>query len=150
MPTIITLTRGEDNGTPNNHPYMTGQWFSEFMNKNRASAVFTIIVGVLMLGMWTMLVFTGQVPYLDTPQVEIKLHIFTELLTSEALILGGISVLRGWKPLNRLHFVSQGMLIYAIINSSGYYIDLGETAMVAMFSILLIGTLSSLLVFRQD
>jgi len=103
-----------------------------------------------MMGMWTMLVFTGQVPYLDTPQVEIKLHIFTELVTAGALILGGISVLRGWESLNRLHYVSQGMLIYAIINSSGYYIDLGETAMTAMFGVMLIGTLASLLVFRLD
>jgi hypothetical protein len=129
---------------------MIGQWFSESMDKNRASAFFTIIVGVLMMGMWTLLVFTGQVPYLDTPQMEIKLHIFTEMLTAGALILGGLSVLWSWKRLNRLHYVSQGMLIYAIINSSGYYIDLGETAMAAMFGVLLIGTLASLLVFKQD
>ena len=120
------------------------------MDKTRASAFFTIIVGFLMMGMWTMLVFTGQVPYLDTPQMEIKLHIFTEILTAGALILGGLSVLWSWKRLNRLHYVSQGMLIYAIINSSGYYIDLGETAMAAMFGVLLIGTLASLLVFKQD
>jgi hypothetical protein len=129
---------------------MIGQWFSESMDKNRASAFFTIIVGVLRMGMWTLLVFTGQVPYLDTPQMEIKLHIFTEMLTAGALILGGLSVLWSWKRLNRLHYVSQGMLIYAIINSSGYYIDLGETAMAAMFGVLLIGTLASLLVFKQD
>lgn len=120
------------------------------MDKNRVSAFFTIIVGVLMMGMWTMLVFTGQVPYLDTPQLEIKLHIFTELLTAGALIVGGLSVLRGWKPLNCLHYVSQGMLIYAIINSSGYYIDLGETTMAVMFGLLLIGTLVSLLVFSKE
>ena len=120
------------------------------MDNRRASAYFTIIVGVLMMGMWIMLVFTGQVPYLDTPQVEIKLHIFTELLTAGALILGGVSMLRRWKRLNPLHYVSQGMLIYALINSSGYYIDLGEAAMAAMFGFLLLGTLASLLVFRQD
>jgi hypothetical protein len=129
---------------------MIGQWFSVSMDKRKASAFFTIIVGVLMMGMWTMLVFTGQVPYLDTPQLEIKLHIFTELLTAGALMLGGISVLLGWKRLNPLHYVSQGMLLYSLINSSGYYIDLGETAMTAMFGVLLIGTLASLLVFKQD
>jgi len=120
------------------------------MDKRKASAFFTIIVGVLMMGMWTMLVFTGQVPYLDTPQLEIKLHIFTELLTAGALMLGGISVLLGWKRLNPLHYVSQGMLLYSLINSSGYYIDLGETTMTAMFGVLLIGTLASLLVFKQE
>ena len=120
------------------------------MNKRKASGLFTILVGILMMGMWTMLVFTGQVPYLDTPQMEIKLHIFTEMLTAGALILGGISVLRNWVRLKFLHYVSQGMLIYAIINSSGYYIDLGETAMAAMFGLLFIGTILSLHVFSQE
>jgi hypothetical protein len=118
------------------------------MNSRVASAWFTILVGILMMGMWSMLVLTGQVPYLDTPQLEIKLHIFTEMLTASALILGGVSVLRGWKKLASLHYVSQGMLIYAIINSSGYYIDLGETAMAGMFGALFLGTLASLYYYQ--
>ena len=119
------------------------------MNSRVASAWFTIVVGLLMMAMWIMLVLTGQVPYLDTPQLEIKLHIFTEMLTAAALIVGGLSVLRGWK-LVPLHSVSQGMLIYAIINSSGYYLDLGETAMAGMFGALLIGTLASLYFYRSE
>jgi hypothetical protein len=119
------------------------------MNKRRASATYTIIVGLLMMGMWSMLVLTNQVPYLDTPQVEIKLHIFTEMLTALTLIIGGVSVLRGWERLTWLHNVSQGMLIYAIINSSGYYIDMGETAMAVMFGVLLVGTMISLITFND-
>ena len=42
------------------------------------------------------------------------------------------------------------MLIYAIINSSGYYIDLGETAMAAMFDVLLLGTFASLYFYRSE
>ncbi|MCW4012550.1 MAG: hypothetical protein NWF07_06095 [Candidatus Bathyarchaeota archaeon] len=120
------------------------------MNKGKASAVFTILVGLLMMGMWSMLVLTNQVPYLDTPQVEIKLHILTEMLTALMLILGGLSVLRGWERIMNLHYVSQGMLIYAIINSSGYYIDLGETVMAVMFGVLLVGTIVSLIVFKDS
>ena len=56
------------------------------MNR-RASDYFGIIMGLMMAGMWTILVLTSQVPPLDTPQVEIKLHIFTELLTACLLIL---------------------------------------------------------------
>lgn len=114
------------------------------MDKHRASAVYTIIVGFLMMGMWSMLVLTNQVPYLGTPQVEIKLHIFTEILTALTLILGGVTVIRGWKH-KEIHLVSQGMLIYTIINSSGYYIDLGETGITVMFGVLLIGTIISLI-----
>ena len=120
------------------------------MNKRRGSAVFTILVGLLMMGMWGMLVFTNQVPYLDTPEMEIKLHILTEMLTAVLLVLGGVSVLRGWENLTNLHYVSQGMLIYAVINSSGYYIDMGEPMMVVMFGVLLIGTFISLKVFNDS
>lgn len=123
---------------------------NDAMNKRKASAGFTIVVGLLMMGMWSMLVLTGQVPYLDTPQVEIKLHIFTEMLTALMLIIGGVSVLRGWTNLVNLHYISQGMLIYAIINSSGYYIDMGEIAMTAMFGVLLVGTFVSLIVFSSE
>jgi hypothetical protein len=120
------------------------------MNKRKASAVFTIAVGLLMMGMWSMLVLTNQVPYLDTPLVEIKLHILTETLTAVMLILGGVSVLRGWEKLTNIHYVSQGMLIYAIINSSGYYIDIGEPAMAGMFGVLLVGTIVSLMFFKDS
>jgi len=119
------------------------------MNRRRASAVFAIFVGLLMLGMWSTLILTNQVPYLDTPQMEIKLHILTEMLTAVMLIIGGVSVLRNYEKLINLHYVSQGMLIYAIINSSGYYIDLGELIMVVMFGGLLIGTVISLMFFKD-
>jgi len=113
------------------------------MNR-RASAYFGIFMGLMMAGMWTILVLTGQVPHLDTPQVEIKLHIFTELITACLLVLGGVSLLHEWKSDRFLPFISHGMLIYAIINSSGYYIDLGETHMAGVFGVVLIGTILSL------
>ena len=119
------------------------------MNKRRASAIFTIFVGLLMMGMWSMLILTNQVPYLDTPQMEIKLHILTEMLTAVMLIIGGVSVLRDYEKLTNLHYVSQGMLIYSIINSSGYYIDLGELMMAVMFGFLLLGTVISLMFFKD-
>lgn len=130
--------------------YISDLEFNEAMNKRKASAVFTIIVGLLMIGMWSMLVLTGQVPYLDTPQMEIKLHILTEMLTATLLIIGGVSVLKGWERLTYLQYVSQGMLIYAIINSSGYYIDMGEPAMAVMFGVLLVGSIISLIFFRES
>ena len=119
------------------------------MDKRRLSAVYTIIVGCLMLAMWGMLVFTNQVPYLNTPQLEIKLHILTETLTAMLLILGGVTVLRNWNH-TEIHYVSQGMLIYAVINSSGYYIDLGELGMVIMFGALLVCTVCSILVYASS
>lgn len=49
-----------------------------------------------------------------------------------------------------LHIISQGTLLYAILNSSGYYIDRGETGMVFMFGVLLVGTVVSLILFLSE
>ena len=120
------------------------------MNRGRLVAGYSIVVGLMMTGLWVMLISTGQVPYLDTPQVEIKLHILTELITAWSLILGGVSILKNWTVKRFLPYVSHGMLLYAIINSSGYYIDLGNTEMTVMFSVLLVCTLVSLYFYSGE
>ena len=94
--------------------------FSTGMDKRRASGVYAIFVGLLMMSMWSMLVLTSKVTYLDTPQMEIKLHIFTEMLTALMLILGGTTVIRGWEKLTKVHYVSQGMLMRARLCSVFY------------------------------
>lgn len=102
-----------------------------------------------MIGMWSMLFLSDQVPGLDSAQVEIKLHILTEMLTALMLIIGGLSVLMKRRH-TELHIISQSMLLYDILNSSGYYIDKGETVMVFMFGVLLVGTVVSLILFLSE
>ena len=100
------LILGGDSGiTDDQSTYIGGSAFSDAMNKRRASAYFTVTVGLLMMGMWGLLLLTGQVPYMDTPQLEIKLHIFTEMITAGSLILRGVSILREWKSLIKLHYI---------------------------------------------
>jgi hypothetical protein len=89
------------------------------------------------------------VPGFNSAQIEIKLHIFTEMLTALMLIVGGLSVLMKWRH-TELHIISHGMLLYAILNSSGYYIDRGEVGMVFMFGVLLVGTVVSLILFLSE
>lgn len=120
------------------------------MNRERIVAGYCIFIGILITGLWVMLISTGQVPYLDTPQLEIKIHIATELITAWSLILGGVSILKDWKMKRFLPYVSQGMLLYSILNSSGYYLDLGETGMALMFASLLVCTLASLVVYSSE
>ncbi len=120
------------------------------MSHERIVAGYSILVGLLMTGLWVMLISTGQVPYLDSPQVEIKLHIVTELITAWSLILGGVSIFKGWALKRILPYISHGMLLYSIINSSGYYLDLGETGMAGMFAILLVCTIASIVVYSRD
>jgi len=118
------------------------------MKKSKISAIFTIIVGFLMISMWTGLILTGQVPGLMSPQLEIKIHIITEMLTAGALIIGGISVIKEWSSLRDLHLVSQGMLVYAVLNSSGYYIDRNQFTITILFAMILVGTVLSLITYN--
>lgn len=65
------------------------------------------------------------------------------------LIIGGLSVFMKGRH-TELHIISHGMLLYAILNSSGYYIDWGELGMVFMFGVLLVGTVVSLILFLSE
>jgi len=42
------------------------------------------------------------------------------------------------------------MLSYSVINSSGYYGDLGNFAMIVMFGVILIGVITSLFLFKKQ
>ena len=120
------------------------------MNNQRIVAGYSIAVGLMIIGLWVMLISTGQVPYLDTPQMEIKLHIVTEIITALMLIIGGVSILKGWSLKRKFPYIALGMLLYSILNSSGYYIDLGETGMAAMFAVLLFCTVAALLSYSGE
>ena len=69
------------------------------------SAVFALIVGIGMIGMWSFLLLTKQVPELETEPLRIRFHIAAEFATSIALVTGGIGLLTGqswsrsiWSP----------------------------------------------------
>jgi hypothetical protein len=68
-----------------------------------------------------------------------------ELLLALALLISGIAILRlnpwGEKAL----LIALGMAIYSEINSPGYFAQLGQWALVAMFAILLVGAVWSVM-----
>ena len=49
-----------------------------------------------------------------------------------------------------LLFLSKGLLIYAILNASGYYAQLGNIAMIIMFSIILISAINLLIINYKE
>ena len=59
-------------------------------------------------------------------------------------------MIKEWSRLRDLHLVSQGMLIYAVLNSSGYYIDRNELTITILFTIILIGTTLSLITNKEN
>lgn len=102
-------------------------------------AWYGISVGALIILQWIFFLATGSVPQLKTAVWEIGFHISAELLLATALVVGGIATLKS-KPWGRLVLlVALGMAIYSEINSPGYFAQLGQWPLVAMFAFLLSG-----------
>jgi hypothetical protein len=111
------------------------------MNREPIRAGYTILVGVAMLGLWGMFYATGRIPELTTAPYEIGYHLAAETLTALALVTAGVGLFRCHAWAWRLYPVALGMLLYTVINSAGYYAQLGEIAMVGMFTVLTAATL---------
>lgn len=105
------------------------------------AASYAIAVGVLIIGQWTFFLASGQVPELQTEPFRIAFHLVAEGVTAIGLIGSGIALLRRKSWAREAAFASLGMLTYTILVSPGYFAELGEWPLVAMFGVLLILTL---------
>jgi hypothetical protein len=85
------------------------------------SGIFAILIGLGIIGLWTMLILTEQVPELESESVAIKFHVTAEMTMGILSLLGGIFLLTGlsWAPY--FFILAMGLIIYAAINSAGYY-----------------------------
>lgn len=105
---------------------------------------FEIGVGVAIAGLWTVLLLTGRVPELDEGRRDILFHLGAEYLTAALLVGAGVAVLvTARSTATLLAAVAAGALLYTTINSPGYYADLGDWAMVAMFAVLAVATMTT-------
>ncbi|MFX1470765.1 MAG: hypothetical protein ACFFB8_19170 [Promethearchaeota archaeon] len=106
------------------------------------SGIYAIIVGIGIIGLWTMLLLTNQVPELKTEPVAIRFHITVEMTMGILSLLSGIFLLIGlsWAPY--FFILAMGLVIYAVINSSGYYSQRNQWSFVIMFGIILITSVS--------
>ena len=104
------------------------------MRIGKIAAVYSFIVGIAMIGMWTVFVLTGQVPELNTEPIRVSMHILGEIATALALLIGGYGMWTDKKWGLQAYMLSMGMLLYTLIVSPGYYAQSGSIAMVGMFA----------------
>lgn len=109
----------------------------------RFAGIYGITVGILIFIQWVFFLVTAHIPETATAPFEITFHLAAEFMTSVVIIAGGISVLRHKPWAARLYYLASGMLIYAVINSAGYFIQLGQWPFVVMFAALLFLTVVS-------
>ena len=99
-------------------------------------AIFAILVGIGMIGQWSFLYLSKQIPELETERIRILFHIAAELLTALGLIVGGIGLLVNSAWGVPVYLVASGMLLYTAIVSPGYFAQKGQWAWLGMFGAL--------------
>jgi hypothetical protein len=70
--------------------------------------------------------------------IEISLHLISEFSMAVLLLISGISILRDKKYGRTIFLISNGMLIYSVMNAAGYYGQRNNFIMVGMFSIIFV------------
>lgn len=106
-------------------------------------AWYGILVGCLMIVQWAFSIVSGGVPEFKTAPWEIAFHLAAEMFTALMLIAGGIAALKSIPRANQILLVSLGMVMYSEMVSPGYFAQLGQWPLVAMFAILLFGAARS-------
>jgi hypothetical protein len=112
-------------------------------------ALYAIVVGLLIFAQWAFFLITRQVPELKTERMRVLFHLAAEFLTATALIASGVGLLMQQSWAAAIYPVAMGMLLYAIIVSSGYFAQKRVWPIVGMFAALLILAAISLLAFWQ-
>lgn len=104
---------------------------------NKGYGITYVVIGVGIIGLWIMLLLTNQVPELETEPWSITTHLIIEIVMALFALWTGISIIKQLSYWNRLILFTNGLLTYSVVNSSGYYGDLGQFSMMIMFAIIL-------------
>ena len=107
------------------------------MKLRKIMSAYSIFIGFSMIGLWTMFWLTGEIPELSTEPIRIGMHLAAEFSTAVLLLIGGITLLKGYERSINIFQISMGMLIYTLIQSPGYYAQQGDLAFVGMFAVFL-------------
>ena len=97
---------------------------------NTAIAIYSIFIGIAVIGMWTMILLTENIA---EGRIEMGFHLYSEFSMAILCLVSGFMLLRGRKFARETNIGSQAMVIYSVINAAGYYGQRGDTAMMAMF-----------------
>lgn len=96
-----------------------------------------VAVGALTLAQWGFFILGGLVPEFESEPIAIAFHLAAEVVMAVALLLTGAALLRGRRAAVPFALVAYGMLAYTAVNSPGYFAQLGQWPLVAMFGAVL-------------
>lgn len=103
------------------------------MKLRSIAAAYCYLVGISMFAVWGGFFATGTVFGIRPDGPGIGFHIAAELMTGIALLVAGVGLMRKQRwGLNTL-FMGIGMLLYALVNSPGYYMKSGGAFILVVF-----------------
>lgn len=99
----------------------------------RQSALFGVVVGIVLILIWVYRIATGGVPELWDSMLQTKLHVAIQILTGLVLIGSGVALWTGRTWAFKAFILANGMLLIAVINAVSWYGDRGEMGFVYFF-----------------
>ncbi|MCK5430282.1 MAG: hypothetical protein KAI94_12460 [Anaerolineales bacterium] len=102
----------------------------------KVPAVFAIAVGVTMIGWWSLLLVTNQIPELKIAPIAASLHLAAEYIAGFSLLISGIGLYANRWWAKQAFYIANGMLLYAVVQASGYFAQIGQAGLVFMFGAL--------------
>ena len=95
-----------------------------------------------MVGVWIMLLLTGQDPQLNnelqTIPFAISMAITSDILTAMMLLIAGFGLVRKNVWATKIFLLSMGLLFYSVVNAAGLYGQRGDTIVVVIFIIIFV------------
>ena len=93
------------------------------MRLRRTVSGYAIIVGLAMIGIWIMLLITGQDPQLQTElrtiSISISTAITSDFLTAAVLFAAGVGLIMNCEWAAKLFLLSMRFLFYSVVNAAG-------------------------------
>lgn len=114
------------------------------------AAVYSMVVGAMMLAQWGFFIAAGEVVELQTEPIRIAFHLAAEGTTAVMLLVSGIGLQRQKRWSREISLVALGMLMYTSIVSPGYFAQQGTWALVAMFAVVLLLAAASIRIVVQN
>lgn len=119
-----------------------------FLFASNLVGIYSVLIGLMMIGLWFSLLLTKKVPELKSANYAPKLiayHIVAEFLTAIMLIISGIGLflVSDWARI--LSAISLGMLLYSVINSPGKYAHEKNLPMVIVFTTITVLTIAAII-----
>jgi hypothetical protein len=113
-------------------------------------SIFAVIVGSSIIIMWSFLIITGQVPEYEYKPIETLFSITADNITAILVIIGGIGVYKKKSWGNKLYLVSMGALFYSLMIAIGYYSQLKQYIMLALFVPIFFGMVYFIIKILKD